>query len=219
MIVPNSEFASGQAQSAGPLSPEWEAGGLAGKGVLGAFRLATKATAAVSRPLRMALSGGEGLTEDEIHYANLMPKVVNGRFNYVVHANEERLGETAESIALKIKADPEYVPGMDVRILGCKAWFAEGTQKNSRNTRRGRLGIEDGRRYVSRVPLVSRRLSSGGSLVMYFEDLSECSYFWDNKGLLSIGWLEKGKDYTQGRVPENLYEKLLSLLDTMGGPA
>lgn len=48
----------------------------------------------------------------------------------------------------------------------------------------------------------------------HFEDLSDCQYLPGSEGLAfkAVGWLQRGKDYHKGDVPEDFFEKLLVLL-------
>ncbi|HLQ44815.1 MAG TPA: hypothetical protein VK137_08815 [Planctomycetaceae bacterium] len=48
----------------------------------------------------------------------------------------------------------------------------------------------------------------------YYEDLSPCDYFGGRCGtvLRSVGWLERGKSYCDGRVDEDVFRKLELLL-------
>jgi hypothetical protein len=48
----------------------------------------------------------------------------------------------------------------------------------------------------------------------YFPDLTSCSYFGKAEAdkLVAIGWLDEAHPYTQGKVSENILEKLFELL-------
>ena len=46
---------------------------------------------------------------------------------------------------------------------------------------------------------------------MWYEDLAKCDYLGEGLGkyLTAVGWLEKGKDFSTGSLPEKTYSKLL----------
>lgn len=55
---------------------------------------------------------------------------------------------------------------------------------------------------------------------MWFEDLSPCTYFGEAVGrwLRAVGWLQRGRDFSKGRIRTDVYEKLQFLLESPVGP-
>jgi hypothetical protein len=52
---------------------------------------------------------------------------------------------------------------------------------------------------------------------MWYEDLSECNYFANLLPTrIAIGWLEKGKQYTTGKTPREIVEKIYEFNKTDG---
>ncbi len=54
----------------------------------------------------------------------------------------------------------------------------------------------------------------------HFQDLSECHYLRHSEGLgfKAVGWLERGRAYTQGAITLEFFEKLLTLLQNPWAP-
>ena len=49
----------------------------------------------------------------------------------------------------------------------------------------------------------------------WYADLSECDYFFSPESarvLRAVGWLERGREYSQGETPGKVYDRLVELL-------
>lgn len=51
---------------------------------------------------------------------------------------------------------------------------------------------------------------------MWYEDLTECNNFGDlfPANHIAVGWLENGKSYTKGKIPEEIVNKIYELYNT-----
>ena len=46
---------------------------------------------------------------------------------------------------------------------------------------------------------------------MWFEDLTPCTYFSVTVHLVAIAWLERGKEYSKGKVDRAIYDALVNM--------